>query len=46
MPRDGALAVGDTAPDFKLSQLNTKDTVQLSSFSNKRPVVLIFGSYT
>lgn len=42
--------VGDTAPDFDLPFAGaTKDdtkTVKLSSFAGKRPVALIFGSYT
>jgi thiol-disulfide isomerase/thioredoxin len=37
---------GDLAPDFSLSSLDGKDTVRLSDFRGKRPVVLIFGSYT
>lgn len=56
--RDGKLAageisggalprVGDVAPDFDLPTLaNVKKTVKLSSFAGKRPVALIFGSYT
>jgi hypothetical protein len=38
--RRGHLEVGDPAPDFTLSG------VQLSSFRGKKPVVLVFGSYT
>lgn len=45
-PREGKLKVGDPAPDFTLRRLKGKDKVKLSSFKGKRPVVLIFGSYT
>ncbi len=38
--------VGDMAPDFKLKTMNGKRTVKLGQFRGKRPVVLIFGSYT
>ena len=46
--REGALKVGDVAPDFELQRLGGKDEarVKLSSFQGKRPVALIFGSYT
>ncbi len=37
---------GKPAPDFKLKSLDGKREVQLSSFTGKRPVALIFGSYT
>ena len=44
---------GKPAPDFKLKRLPATDeerkkpeVVQLSSYRGKRPVVLIFGSYT
>jgi hypothetical protein len=40
------LSVGDMAPDFKLKTMDGKQQVQLSSFRGKRPVVLVFGSYT
>ena len=39
------LKVGMAAPDFKLKR-NDGGEVQLSSFKGKRPVVLVFGSYT
>jgi len=47
-PRQGSLELGDPAPDFELSRLGGKEneTVKLSSFKGKQPVVLIFGSYT
>ena len=37
--------VGQPAPDFKLKLLDGKE-VQLASFKDKKPVVLIFGSCT
>jgi peroxiredoxin len=39
-------AVGQDAPDFALKALHGEKTVKLSSFRGKKPVVLIFGSYT
>lgn len=41
-----SLAVGDPAPDFTLSDPSGKGRVTLSDFRGKRPVVLIFGSFT
>ncbi|MCH8949645.1 MAG: hypothetical protein IIB87_04635 [Chloroflexi bacterium] len=39
--------VGDTAADFELPVLGDPErTVRLSSFRDKRPVALVFGSYT
>ena len=44
---EGPPQAGDTAPDFTLPFADdTKKTVSLSSFAGKRPVALIFGSYT
>ncbi len=40
------LAVGDLAPDFRLKTKDGKHEVRLSGFRGKKPVVLIFGSYT
>lgn len=40
------LKVGDEAPDFTLPDKSGKNEVTLSSFRGKRPVVLIFASYT
>lgn len=40
------LRAGDAAPDFTLIELKKKNEVKLSSFAGKKPVVLIFGSYT
>jgi hypothetical protein len=44
--RDGQLEQGDVAPDFTLSTYNHQDRVTLSSHRGRRPVVLVFGSYT
>jgi len=39
--------VGDPAPGFELPLLDDRSrTVRLSNFRGKRPVALIFGSYT
>lgn len=37
---------GDYPPDFYLQRLGSDDRVRLSSFRGKRPVALVFGSYT
>lgn len=38
---------GDPAPDFTLPLLSDRSrSTQLASFRGKRPVALIFGSYT
>ena len=37
---------GDVPPDFNLKRMGSEDKVSLSSFKGKRPVGLIFGSYT
>lgn len=37
---------GDAAPDFTLPTKDGKSQVTLSAFAGKRPVALIFGSYT
>ena len=45
--RAGSLHVGDRAPDFSLVKLDKSEQVRLSAFAEqRRPVVLIFGSYT
>jgi len=44
--RGGALQVGDAAPDFDLARQDHRERVKLSDFRGKKPVVLIFGSYT
>ena len=38
--------VGDLAPDFELQDPSGETVVRLSDFRGKRPVALIFGSYT
>jgi hypothetical protein len=40
------LRAGDPAPDFTLPDVKKINIVTLSSFAGKKPVVLIFGSYT
>jgi Ca2+-binding EF-hand superfamily protein len=43
----GLPQVGDAAPDFDLPfAKNENKTARLSSFAGKRPVALVFGSYT
>jgi hypothetical protein len=37
---------GDLAPDFELTDVNGTKTMRLSDFRGKRPVVLLFGSFT
>jgi hypothetical protein len=44
--RGGQLHVGDAAPDFSLETVDHKSRVALSSFRGRKPVVLVFGSYT
>jgi peroxiredoxin len=38
--------VGDLAPDFELRDIKGENTIRLSDFQGKKPVVLVFGSYT
>ena len=38
--------VGDKAPDFSLKSRTGDETIRLSQFEGKKPVVLIFGSWT
>jgi hypothetical protein len=45
-PTDNGLRVGDQAPDFKLKALDGQEEFELGSFAGKKPVLLIFGSYT
>jgi hypothetical protein len=40
------LKVGDDAPDFTLKSPDGGQTVTLSDYRGKRPVALVFGSYT
>jgi hypothetical protein len=44
--RGGRLRVGDAAPDFQLETYDKKASVRLSDWKGKKPVVLVFGSYT
>lgn len=44
--RAGHLQPGDSAPDFSLIKLDKTASVQLSSLTSQKPVVLVFGSYT
>lgn len=43
---DTAPKVGDEAPLFKLDSLDGKSQTILEEYRGKKPVVLIFGSYT
>ena len=38
--------LGELAPDFELTDVHGETTVRLSDFRRKRPVVLLFGSFT
>ena len=44
--RPPSLKVGDMAPIFKLKSLDGKSETDLASFKGKKPVILIFGSYS
>ena len=44
--REGKLKAGDPAADFTLQSPDGKKVFKLSSFKGKKPVVLVFGSYT
>ena len=37
---------GDLAPDFELRDVNGENPVRLSDYRGKKPVALIFGSFT
>ena len=37
---------GDLAPDFTLSDISGTESVTLSDFRGKKPVALVFGSFT
>ena len=41
-----APSVGSEAPDFELARLGGNGRVKLSAFGGRKPVALIFGSYT
>jgi len=38
--------VGALAPDFTLSDTSGTESITLSDFRGKKPVALVFGSYT
>lgn len=44
--KEGALQVGDRAPDVSLLALDGRTRVALSERMGERPLVVIFGSYT
>jgi hypothetical protein len=37
---------GDIAPDFTLHDITGEESITLSDFRDKKPVALIFGSFT
>ncbi len=37
---------GETPPDFNLKRMGSEERVRLSSLKGKKPVALVFGSYT
>jgi peroxiredoxin len=37
---------GDVAPDFELRDVDGENPVRLSDFRGRKPVALIFGSFT
>ena len=43
---EGELKVGDRAPDVVLTALDGKTRLNLESYIDGKPLVLIFGSYT
>ena len=47
-PRRAAdrLKAGDLAPNFTLSSPDGKQTITLRDYRGKKPVALVFGSYT
>jgi len=44
--REGNLKVGDPAPDFHLKLRGSGQWLRLSTFQGKKPVALVFGSFT
>ncbi len=42
----GRLRAGDAAPDFELAVRGGQQTLRLASFRGRKPVALVFGSYT
>lgn len=45
LPASAIVAVGEKAPDFKLEGLNGKDTVALSSYTDKPTIVVFWVSW-
>ena len=43
---EGKLRVGDEAPDFDLKKTKAEERVLLSAWRGKKPVALLFGSFT
>ena len=44
--REGALKVGDKAPDVVLAKLDGSGETHLADFLGVKPLVIIFGSFT
>ncbi len=44
--REGNLRVGHAAPTFEIDALDNEERFDLRDWHGKKPVVLIFGSYT
>ena len=44
--REGALVVGDAAPDVELLERDGRTSAHLRDFIGPKPLVLVFGSYT
>ena len=44
--REGVLQIGDKAPDAVLTELQGGEFIHLEQAMGRRPLVLIFGSYT
>ena len=38
--------IGAVAPDFELHDVNGENTMHLSDFRDRKPVALMFGSFT
>jgi len=37
---------GDIAPDFELLDVNGENLIRISDFRGRKPIALIFGSFT
>ena len=44
--REGSLRIGDSAPDFELKVRGENRTIRLSDYRGRKPVALVFGSFT